>query len=187
MHRRVFFIFAAALCAAVVRADLTTLPASADNTVFENNLSNSAGGAQVIFAGANGQSVTRRGLISFNIANSIPTGSTIDSVQLTLYLNQFPNGATGSPTIRLFHLLDDWGEGTAGNTTHGASGAGQGFAAGEGDATWLARHYSATTPTLHRRHNSEHALYMGLDTDHDRRRSGMARCSRKQFRLAPQE
>ena len=65
-----------------------------------------------------------------------------------LYLNQVGGTGGGSPTVRLYRISSDWGEGTAGNTVTGASGTGQGFAAGTGDATWNARHFSATTPTL---------------------------------------
>jgi hypothetical protein len=111
-------------------------------------VNNSLGAGQAIFAGTNAQSSPRRGLIQFDIASSIPAGSTINSVQLTLFLNQIGSAATSSPTIRLYHLANDWGEGIAGNSINGVSGIGQGFAAGEGDATWNARHFSATTPTL---------------------------------------
>jgi hypothetical protein len=145
-----FALFCAALslAGANVTADVATLGASKDNSIFENNVNNSLGAGQAIFSGTNGQGAVRRGLIQFEVASSIPAGSTIESVQLKLYLNQVSGAAGSSPTIRLFRIAGDWGEGTAGSTSNGTSGVGQGFAAGEGDATWNARHYSATSPTL---------------------------------------
>ncbi|HEV8606267.1 MAG TPA: DNRLRE domain-containing protein [Tepidisphaeraceae bacterium] len=153
MVARIYLVIGAAVWAAALaattpaRADVATIGASRDNTIFESN-NNSLGGGQAMFIGTNGMSLIRRGLIAFDLPGSIPAGSTINSVQLTLFLNQVPGGGTGSPTIRLFRVSADWGEGIAGNGTSGATGAGQGFAAGAGDATWNARHYSATTPTL---------------------------------------
>jgi hypothetical protein len=150
MERRVFKGFVVALLAgvAVARADVATIVAAKDNTIFQNNVNNSLGAGQAISAGTSNQSSPRRGLIQFDIVGSIPAGSTIDSVQLTLFLNQVGSSAATNPTIRLYRLANDWGEGTAGSSTNGVSGIGQGFAAGEGDATWNARHFSTTAPQL---------------------------------------
>jgi hypothetical protein len=131
-----------------LRADVVTIWAAGDNTIFQSNVNNSLGAGQALFAGSSGQSSPRRGLIQFDIAGSIPAGSTITGAQLTLFLNQVGTGSTISPTVRLYRLSNEWGEGTAGSSTNGASGVGQGVAAGEGDATWNARHFSVTTPTL---------------------------------------
>src|SRR5258705_506363 len=156
MEQGTFLRFLIALSGALIavgtgaRADVATIGASKDNTIFQSNVNNSLGAGQAIFAGTNAQSSPRRGLIQFDIAGSVPAGSTINSVQLTLFLNQVGSAATSSPTIRLYRLANEWGEGTAGNSTNGVSGIGQGFAAGEGDATWNARHFSPTTPTLWR-------------------------------------
>src|SRR6266550_140276 len=153
MERSGFLGLVVALSAAmampgVARADVATIGAAKDNTIFQSNVNNSLGGGQAIFAGTNAQLSPRRGLIDFDIAASIPAGSTINSVQLTLFLNSLASGSTATPTIHLYRLSDDWGEGTAGSTVNGPAGVGQGIAAGEGDATWNARHFSATTPTL---------------------------------------
>ncbi|HEV8290429.1 MAG TPA: DNRLRE domain-containing protein [Tepidisphaeraceae bacterium] len=150
MQRSAFlgFVVALSVATAVTRADVATIGAAKDNTIFQSNVNNSLGAGQAIFAGTNAQSSPRRGLIQFDIAGSVPAGSRIDSVQLTLFLNQVGSAATTSPTIRLYRLASDWGEGAAGSSSNGVSGIGQGFAAGEGDATWNARHFSATTPTL---------------------------------------
>jgi hypothetical protein len=153
MERSAFAGLVAALSAAMTmpaisRADVATIGAAKDNTIFQSNLNNSLGAGQAIFAGTNAQSSPRRGLIDFDIAGAIPAGATINSVQLTLFLNSASGGSTSSPIIHLYRLSDDWGEGTAGSTVNGAGGVGQGFAAGEGDVTWTSRHFSATTPTL---------------------------------------
>src|SRR5262249_4693397 len=94
--------------------------------------------------------------IDFDIAGSgIPVGATIQSVQLTLVLGQVAGsgggGGGGAPTIDLLPLTADWGEGTAqsaGVPVDNIGGQGQGAPAVGGDATWNARFYSPTTPTL---------------------------------------
>src|SRR5579863_7995017 len=137
------------------RADVVNLSPVKDTTIFQNNVNNSLGGGQVMFAGTNGSTTPspRRALLEFDIAGSVPAGSTIQSVQLTLYLAQVAGsgagagGGTSSASISLFRLSDDWGEGTAGNTSTGTIGVGNGFAAATGDATWNARLYSSTAPT----------------------------------------
>lgn len=150
MERRAFLVVLLSLLVGQValRAETTTIGAAKDDTIFQSNVNNSLGAGQAIFAGASGQTSPRRGLIQFDIAGSIPAGSTITGAQLTLFLNQVGTGSTISPTVRLYRGSGDWGEGAAGSSVNGASGVGQGFAAGEGDATWNARHFSATTPTL---------------------------------------
>ena len=154
MERKTFLklmigLYAAALAAVnIASADVATIGASKDNTIFQSNVNNSLGAGQAIFVGTNAQSSPRRGLIDFDIAGSVPARSTINTVQLTLFLNQAPTSPAGSPTIHLYRLSSDWGEGAAGSGVNGASGVGQGFAAGDGDATWNARHFSATTPAL---------------------------------------
>jgi len=154
MQRRSFLIFTAVFCAvtlpapATTRADSTTIIAAHDNTIFYSSQSNSLGAGQAIFVGNNGQNAPRRGLISFDIAGNIPAGATINNVQLKLFLNQVPGGVPPSPTISLYRLANDWGEGIAGNSTTGANGVGQGVAAGDGDATWNARHFSDAIPIL---------------------------------------
>src|SRR5215510_4668624 len=70
-------------------ADSVTLGASHDNMLIESAtgaLSNGAG--DVLAAGRTGQFIgsIRRGLISFDVSSSVPAGSTISSVELTLTL-----------------------------------------------------------------------------------------------------
>src|ERR687883_683812 len=121
MERRTFLAVLLSLLVgpAALRADTATIGAAKDNTIFQSNVNNSLGAGQAIFAGASGQSSPRRGLIQFDIASSIPAGSTITGAQLTLFLNQVGSGSTISPTIRLYDVSGDWGEGSAGSSTNG--------------------------------------------------------------------
>ena len=109
-----------------------------DNTLYEYNpsegdLSNGAGFH--FFAGENAMSEIRRGVLAFDIAGHIPTGSTITDVSLTMNMSM---AASGTPlTIELHKLLADWGEGTS----HAPGGEGQGAPATSNDATWRHRFY----------------------------------------------
>ncbi|MGH9869645.1 MAG: DNRLRE domain-containing protein [Candidatus Polarisedimenticolia bacterium] len=114
-----------------VRADVITLPASRDNTLFESAtgaLSNGAG--EFLFAGKTAIPQTRRALIAFDVAAAVPAGSTITSVQLTL--NMSLTIALGVP-VSLHRAAADWGEGTS----DAPMMEGMGTAADTGDATWV--------------------------------------------------
>lgn len=147
------FLFLA-WCSASADAAVLAFGAARDATIFQNNVSNSNGAGPGLFAGTNGTSSPRRGLIAFDLT-SIPAGSIITDVQFTLTLGQIAgSGGSGAATstvdrtFGLFKLTKNWGEGTTGSTATGIGGTGQGFAAGDGDATWNAAAYSASTPTL---------------------------------------
>ncbi len=137
-----------ALCLAAAfsasRADTLTLGASQDNSIFQNNVNNSSGGGPGIFSGTNGNGSPRRGLIEFNVAGGVPAGATITAVTLQLTVGQLGGGSSMARTVDLFDLTKDWGEGTAGQST-AIGGTGQGAAAGTGDATWNANHYTVST------------------------------------------
>jgi hypothetical protein len=139
-----FLFFGAAACAS---ANVVTVGSSQDTTIYANNVNNSAGGAVVMFAGTDGNGSVKRALVKFDIASSVPAGSTITAVQLTLYLGQVAgNVTTGTATIGLHRLTASWGEGTNGANTL-ISADGQGFAAHNGDTTWANRFFSSTSPT----------------------------------------
>ena len=119
------------------RADQLTIGASKDNTLYENatgSLSNGAGNA--FFAGQNDNGLIRRGVIAFDVS-SIPTGSTVSSVTLTLYMSRT---RTQTEVVGLYRALANWGEGTS----HAAGEEGGGAPATTGDATWLHRFYPST-------------------------------------------
>jgi hypothetical protein len=111
---------------------------SKDNTLYqyfpaEGDLSNGAGFH--FFAGENGMGELRRGVLAFDIAGSIPPGSTITGVSLSL--NMSMTSSDTPRTVELHKLLADWGEGTS----HAGGGEGGGAPATPGDATWRHRFY----------------------------------------------
>ena len=117
-------------------ADQVTVPPLKDNTIYgeSNDLSNGAGTS--LFAGVTAMSAIRRALLAFDVAGTVPAGSTITSAQLVL---QVTRSAAGNEPETLHRLLADWGEGTS-----NANGdEGQGVAATTGDATWRFRFYKS--------------------------------------------
>jgi hypothetical protein len=142
---------------AMAWADTTAyITANHDATITFSNTGNSNGEGPAIFAGTNATQnplTALRGLLEFDVADSLPAGATITSAQLSLYLGMYAGQGGGSgglgPTsvnIEIHKLLDNWGEGTTANQA-AFSGTGNGAPANPGDATWLDRHYSTTSPT----------------------------------------
>ena len=117
--------------ASVARADSVTVTANQDNTLFESAtgaLSNGAGDG--LFVGTTNNGQTRRALIAFDIAGSVPSGSTINSVSLAMQMSRTSSGAQ---TVELHRVSTDWGEGSS----DASGGGGQGSPAATGDATWI--------------------------------------------------
>ncbi len=120
------------------RADLNvvaTLAAIKDNTLYESAtgaISNGAG--EYLFAGTIQTGAIRRAVIAFDIAGSLPAGSTINSVTLELNMSRT---VSGNQAVALQRLLADWGEGAS-----NASGEeGMGAPSATGDATWVHTFY----------------------------------------------
>ena len=114
------------------------ISASKDNTLYESPtgaLSNGAGNS--LFAGRIASGEIRRGLLAFDIASSIPAGSTITGVELTLHMTR---SIAGFANVGVHRTLANWGEGAS--DAPGEEGAGG--AAAPGDATWL-HSFSPTT------------------------------------------
>src|SRR6266436_5295755 len=108
-----------------------------DNTLYEYDPAegdHSNGAGFHFFAGENGMGERRRGVLAFDIAGSIPPGSTITAVSLTMNMSMTPAGAM---TVELHKLLADWGEGTS----HAPMGEGDGAPATPNDATWRHRFF----------------------------------------------
>src|SRR3954468_13188836 len=101
------------------RADVALLGAEKDATIFANNPNNSNGAGPGMFAGTDGTGKPLRSLLQFDIAGHIPSGSRINSVQLTLYLGMVAMSDTTPRSIELHQLSASWGEGT---TESGATG-----------------------------------------------------------------
>jgi hypothetical protein len=130
-------LFSICGCGKLAAATVTLLPFQ-DATLFEDPAGSlSGGGANAMHVGrvgTNDATPLRRGLLQFDLS-SIPAGSTIHSVQLTVTVVQVK-----SPTaqvVSLHRMMSAW---VAGNQV---SNTGNGVAAAPGDATWLHR----TSPT----------------------------------------
>ena len=142
--RRVADTLPEALELRVLPASVTLQPLK-DNTLFEDSRGSLSNGAGVsIYVGVTGNAPdVRRGLLAFDIEKSVPAGSTINSVSVSLHVSKSAPGS-GAQTVTLNPLLADWGEGKSdadgpNSTAPGGSGA----AATTGDATWLDRFFGS--------------------------------------------
>ena len=99
-----------ALLAPLARADVVTLGAIRDNTIYSESGSESNGAGNSFFAGRTKDGPIRRGLIAFDVAAAIPAGATINSATLTLYMSRT---RTQNQTVSLHRILAAWGEGTS--------------------------------------------------------------------------
>jgi hypothetical protein len=114
---------------APARADMVTLHPVRDNTLFQDaNGDTSNGAGPVLFAGNNGQGLTRRALLRFDLADGVPSGVVIDSVVLTLRVSNASNPIPREFTLH--RVLRDWGE----ESSYATGGAGA--PAADGDASW---------------------------------------------------
>src|SRR5881392_2861432 len=116
-----------------------------DNTLYEfvvvdGDRSNGVG--DHFFAGKTDQAEIRRGVLAFNIAGSIPAGSTITSVSLTMNMSR--TLLNTARTVELHKLLADWGEGTS----HAPGEEGDGAPATTNDATWRHRFFDTIFWTM---------------------------------------
>ncbi len=111
-----------------------------DNTMYSENPGNSNGAGDFLFSGKTNNGHTRRALIRFDIAASVPAGATITNVTLTLYMSRTQ---AGPEMLHLHKLTKDWGE--AGSNAPGQEGSGT--AAMSGDATWNNNFFNTGTWT----------------------------------------
>lgn len=81
----------------------------------------------------------RRGLIAFDIADSVPAGDTITGVNLAV--DNVRAGNNGNQNVTLSQMYRGWGEGTS------YFSGGQGAPATNGDATWYYTFYNASNPS----------------------------------------
>src|SRR5881394_4325533 len=140
--RTLFPLFLAAFLMAIgirlASAETININPSKDNTLYEyipadGDLSNALGNH--FFTGETAAGELRRGVIAFDIAGNVPTGSTITGVTLSMHVSRVPNNT--ARTVELHRLLADWGEGTS-----QASGEeGIGAPATPNDATWRHRFF----------------------------------------------
>ncbi len=131
--------------------DTVTLQPIKDNTLYEpisrDDFADRSNGAGVaMFAGrtkdaldSDSEVAVRRAVLAFDVAGSIPAGSTITSVTLRLRCTKAKLNTAF--VMRLHELTNDWGEGTS-NT--GNSQQGRGDPATTGDATWRHTFYPSS-------------------------------------------
>ncbi len=120
-----------ALLVGAATAEEVAIPASKDNTLFEDAKGETSNGSGIyLFAGNTNQGQARRTLIAFDIATHVPTDATVTRTSVTLNMSKT---TAGSQAVQLHRLLADWGEGSS----DAASQEGKGTAADTDDATWL--------------------------------------------------
>ncbi len=134
------FTFADAIAAVAIMSpekDNTIYEGQSGGTPPENYEVNTCGAGANIFSGETDDFFARRALIKFDVATNIPTGSTINSVVLTLEVNRERDGAARTYTIH--PISKDWGESAVENEVNCdlVAGGGKGAPANAGDATWL--------------------------------------------------
>ena len=118
------------LVAGVTHAGVASIVCTRDNTLFQDAQGDTSNGSgPACFAGNNGQNLTRRALVRFDLAGALPAGIAIDRVELTLEVSSAPDTVTR--WVWLHRALADWGEGAS------SSSGGGGAPARPGDATWL--------------------------------------------------
>lgn len=129
-------LLACVLPAAAAAADVITVGASADNTLFEDSLGSlSSGAGQHMFAGRILTGGTRRAAIRFDFS-IVPAGVIVTGV--TLRLNMSRTVSTGE-AISLHPITQNWGQ-AGSNAGMGGAGA----PAQAGDATWLHSTFNTT-------------------------------------------
>jgi hypothetical protein len=139
MQRSPFSVLSVCLLLATAAAQTTVqIQCRKDNSMWGLSGTQSNGAGSHLFVGMDGLGRERRALVSFDIAGSVPAGSRVTDVSLSLYCSRW-NGA--SPLrVHLHRALSDWGEGTS-----NASGQeGTGATATTNDTTWLHRFYPNT-------------------------------------------
>jgi hypothetical protein len=138
-------LFALAVAAALgslggsfASAGIVNINPSKDNTLYQYDpldvdRSNALGFH--FFAGETGMNELRRGVLAFDIAGNVPSGSTITAVSLSVNMSRTPTNT--AYVVELHKLLADWGEGTS--VAPGEEG--DGAPATPNDATWRHRFF----------------------------------------------
>jgi hypothetical protein len=111
-------------------ATLYNNPSPADSNNVTGVAQNGAGAG--IFTGATVTLSPRRALVQFDVAGSVPAGSVINSVTLTLRVAQT---VTGSTPVSVHRSVASWVEGTV----DAPGGEGEGAVGAQNGATWTLR------------------------------------------------
>ncbi|MFN7022097.1 MAG: DNRLRE domain-containing protein, partial [Phycisphaerales bacterium] len=136
-------------CLAVVLVSMTAgrargavadLIAVKDASIFSETGDTANGAGEVVHCGRTSAGNIRRALMQFDLT-SIPAGSTVTAVTLTIYI-EATSGGRPTETIQLRRITQSWSEGTSGA---GSTTGGNGDAATAGDVTWTHRVFSTQT------------------------------------------
>jgi hypothetical protein len=120
-----------ALIGSSALAGTAILPASKDNTIYEDTFGQySNGQGAYLYAGKTGTELLRRALIAFDLT-SIPANATVTAVTLNLRVNRTGPKTPGDISLRKMSV--DWGEGASDAGSPGGNGA----ESAPGDATWI--------------------------------------------------
>jgi hypothetical protein len=124
-------------------ASVVTLNPVRDNTLYQSTTGSQSNGAgSYLFAGLTDSNEIRRGILAFDVAASVPPGSIIDSVSLTLTMSR---SRVNDFNFTLHRVTSNWGEGAS--NADGQEGGGVAPAAN--DTTWIHTFYPGslwTTP-----------------------------------------
>lgn len=121
----------------VSNAEVVVLDSIANGTLYETTGTPLANGlGSHLFTGNNGQNLSRRGLIRFDVGD-LGSNLVVTSATLRLHVSQ-ANAAAND--VFLHRVLADWGVGT----TDAPGGEGGGGAATPGSATWNDAFYDVT-------------------------------------------
>jgi hypothetical protein len=115
-------------------AATATLPAAADNTMFEDNPSYSGGASPFLYVGSIASGSPRRALLRFDLSG-IPAGSTVTAVTVSVTVTKAARRAAENDLGRLHRLTAAWGEGASSGI------GGSGDLATPQDATWRHRFF----------------------------------------------
>ncbi|OAI46722.1 hypothetical protein AYO44_10785 [Planctomycetaceae bacterium SCGC AG-212-F19] len=126
------------------QGDFVTLNAIQDNTIYQtidatNQMSNGAGNRIVVGQGGSSNNIAHRGLIEFDLS-TIPQGSIINTVTVTLRAEKAPNKS--ATTITLQRLTVGWGEGSSANNVN--TGQGAPSSTSPPDASWFFNQFNTS-------------------------------------------
>lgn len=143
MLKKLLLFTAIVLCAGFpvtkTNAAVINLAPVKDNTLYEDvGGFTSNGSGDYLFAGRTPGANTRRAVMAFDIASSIPAGATINSANLTLNMSRCGPTCGTNVDFELRRLVADWGEGAS--DAEGQEGIPA--QAEPDDATWLHTFYS---------------------------------------------
>jgi hypothetical protein len=142
---RVAAALAVLWAAVAVRADSITLFPAADCSIIEVVPTNSIGAYPWLTAGTTQNYTSNRALLRFDVAASIPAGSTIVDAGLYVWVTRRPADDVADSLFSLRRVLVSWAEGNN-DVPEGASYAIiQAPLSGSGDANWRHRHWPTQT------------------------------------------